>query len=309
MPTQVHEVVRAAGWLDERLVHVCSWTTIFVLGGCASLLGIDDFAPPDAAPDAVSADASPRTCFDRWMAGTIQLRPATPVAVFATSATERDPTVTPGGLYAATTAFGMSFDIGFSELRAGAFVAPIRIDALSSAQADSKVAFGADTTIIATERSGGSGASDLWEYRGGTFSQAPFVNVNTPAAQFDPWVSSDGMALLYSATQSGTQVIVVSTRSSFVAPFAAPFVVPGIATPSADPWVSADSTLLLFASNGRLFYARRTEQDPGFSMATAIPDVDSGMQEADPVLSDDGCTLYFSSNRAGTFDIFRAEVE
>ena len=101
----------------------------------------------------------------------------------------------------------------------------------------------------------------------------------------------------------------VSRRSSFVEPFAAPFVVPGLPAPSADPWVSADSTLLLFASSGRLFYARRTEQEPGFSMVTAIPDVDSGMQEADPVLSDDGCTLYFSSNRAGTFDIFRAEVE
>jgi hypothetical protein len=41
-----------------------------------------------------------------------------------------------------------------------------------------------------------------------------------------------------------------------------------------------------------------------------IPMVNSDVADGDPALSDDGCTLYFSSARAGvgTYDLYQAVV-
>ena len=52
--------------------------------------------------------------------------------------------------------------------------------------------------------------------------------------------------------------------------------------------------------NGELWYATRPARDVPFSAPQPVPGVnDPAAYQGDPYLTPDGCTLYFSSDRAG----------
>lgn len=58
-----------------------------------------------------------------------------------------------------------------------------------------------------------------------------------------------------------------------------------------------------------LYYATRTSATTGFGTPVKIMAISTSAIEADPVLSRDGCELYFDSNRnGGRFHLFRARV-
>ncbi|HEY0195445.1 MAG TPA: hypothetical protein VGC42_30225, partial [Kofleriaceae bacterium] len=68
--------------------------------------------------------------------------------------------------------------------------------------------------------------------------------------------------------------------------------------------------LILFSSNrgsgsNNLWYATRTDVAQPFGAPAQVPTVNSAVDEGDPFLSEDGCTLYFSRRNA-TFDLYKA---
>jgi hypothetical protein len=79
-----------------------------------------------------------------------------------------------------------------------------------------------------------------------------------------------------------------------------------------DAQLSEDGLLILFSSTGDdsdpgdLFAARRGSLGEPFGEPTPLQGVNSAADDRDPWLSPDGDTLYFSSNRDGHFEIYRA---
>ena len=59
---------------------------------------------------------------------------------------------------------------------------------------------------------------------------------------------------------------------------------------------------------GNLWYAVRAQPDAAFGAPALVPGVNSDCNDGDPHLSADGCRLYFSSDRAGTYDLYVATV-
>src|SRR5882757_9314911 len=88
--------------------------------GCGSLLGVHDFAGPDVDA-AGSGDGAPATCWDRWRDGSVMLSPPQPLAALASTASDRDPSLSADG----ATLFwssnrGNMFDIWLATRGAGA---------------------------------------------------------------------------------------------------------------------------------------------------------------------------------------------
>lgn len=58
-----------------------------------------------------------------------------------------------------------------------------------------------------------------------------------------------------------------------------------------------------------VWYATRPDTATGFGTPVAIPIVNSAVDEADPMLSADGCELFFSSRRnGGDHDLFVVQI-
>jgi len=62
------------------------------------------------------------------------------------------------------------------------------------------------------------------------------------------------------------------------------------------------------AGAGNLWYATRASAAVDFGPPQLVPSVNSDLDDGDPVLSADGCELYFASNRAGKYHLFRVRV-
>jgi WD40-like Beta Propeller Repeat len=81
-----------------------------------------------------------------------------------------------------------------------------------------------------------------------------------------------------------------------------------------DPSASGDGLSLVFrtnatgASNGDdLYWSSRTNVANDFSKGTPIASVNTSFSEVQPFLVPDGSSLYFSSNAAGNYDIYRTQ--
>jgi hypothetical protein len=113
-------------------------------------------------------------------------------------------------------------------------------------------------------------------------------------------------------------------RASVADDFVAPALVPGTSSFNAPelanlagPTLYDDERLLLFSAfpqgagaHSSLWYATRPSATASFGAPTQVPAVNAGgTDELNPVLSADGCELYFSSTRnGGKLHIFHAQV-
>jgi Tol biopolymer transport system component len=115
------------------------------------------------------------------------------------------------------------------------------------------------------------------------------------------------------------QRIVRSTRAP-AEDFPVPAVVPELDSGAgdADPALSLDERVIVFSSarggslgGGNLWYAVRLSTTQAFGMPKEVPDLNTAANDGDPWLSDDGCRLYFASDRvaASGWEIFVATAE
>jgi hypothetical protein len=150
------------------------------------------------------------------------------------------------------------------------------------------------------------------EERGGAFSPAAaLAGINSAGEDGTPLLSADGRSLYFHSTRPGglgNRDVWLSTRADAGAEFAAPTLLAGINGPDVDhlPWVSRDELTLLWATNriggvgqGDIWIARRNSRSDGFSGVAPLSGVNGTSNEGRAVLSNDGLTVYFASERPG----------
>ena len=152
--------------------------------------------------------------------------------------------------------------------------------------------------------------------RGAAFSAAVKVTIQGfTSIQAEPFLSLNGLNLYFAsyAPQSSTDrnLWVASRADTSVASFSNAQQLSGVNTTSyeARPWLSDDELTIYFVSGraaGRgdydIWTATRASVTGAFSTPTNLPaTIDTTSRDESPILSKDGLTLYFSSDRAGGF--------
>ncbi|HEU4732521.1 MAG TPA: hypothetical protein VFT22_31720 [Kofleriaceae bacterium] len=318
-----------------------------VLGGCGfSARAVGDDPPPPPPDDAregvieVDAPAMPaKDCWSQWLDGPLALSTPRPLEHQSdTSVTERDPWVSPDGLrlyYACDPNGAPQSQVCLAtrtktEDPFGTGDPVTNVNVAGAAQGGASLTEDELTLILTSDRPGGSQFDFYLSTRGDRTATFPSGDVrflgavNAPGTQhFDPSLTADGLKLyLAPIPPGGVQHIFLSTRATPADLFDAPRLVPVVndATKAdADPAVSRDERVIVFSSfrptgvpatgATNLWYATRHDPTADFGPPRPIPDVNSDKDDGDPRLADDGCTLYFSSNRDGTTrDLYRATV-
>jgi hypothetical protein len=281
----------------------------------------------DAAVDAVVPVTG---CYVHWFAGDLAI--ATPVAVPAGDpfADSRDPWVSRDGLrlYLSRGFNDTSHDIYLATRVATSmpFGTAAKVDNLSMSEDDTRPALTADEQLIVLARNSNGAAFDIFMAVRPTTMQefaAPddrhLINVNAGGGDhYDPFLSGDGRRLYLSPATDRGQKILVASRPDLDADFGTPIPVglPGNANLDADPAVSPDERVIVFTSdraNGPggtdLWYATRPDTQHPFGAPILVPVVNGLKNEGDPMLTADGCELYFASNQdRPNYQIFSAAI-
>jgi hypothetical protein len=193
------------------------------------------------------------------------------------------------------------------------FAAPMPLADLNTAANEDAIFLGDDrlTALFSTDRPGGSGGYDLWvavrsDLQAPFSAPSPVPGLNSANDERQPVLSGDSLHL-YFMSNHGTSAfrIVEATRNAVTGGFAPPVDVAGLASGVGDvsPWLSKDGTQIYFGSGrtgglgGNDIYVADLSS-AGASNVVDLTAVDSVDDDASPVLSRDGLTLYFASKRA-----------
>ncbi len=313
-------------------------------GGDGSAAELDarsaDAAPPDAAVlDGTGAgNEGTNDCIGRWIDHTVQFtapRQLTELssAISATmTTTEHDPWVSEDGLrlyFARNPGMKGGSDIYLATRVSptASFGTPENLVNLNSDADEDRPALSGDelTIVIARNPTIGTGKARILLARREQ-SSSPLPSTNDDLTQIinagdtdhrDPFLSRDGLRLYFAPTgTTGFQQIRVAARASTSAAFSAPAAVRGVDRSNAsdaDPAVSNDERILVFSSTDlggtNLWYATRLVAGDDFGAPVPIMGLNSVVSDSDPMLSADGCELYFSSTRGSGRHIYRAAVK
>jgi Tol biopolymer transport system component len=294
----------------------CSFSTSG--GAIDASVVVDRDAPPDGSPDGSSP-----SCLDRWMAHDVDFLPPTRLVALGSTADDRDPYISGDQLrlyFASERTVTSKVYVSTRSSVSDSFPTPALATDLNSTSSDSKISITADdeTVVIASSRAGSdSGSVDLWLGARATttlpfagFTRTPFPTVNTSDYQLDPEIGSDGLRIYYADTIA--QRIVVASRAASLNVFGSPTILINSGFGDSDPSLSPDEKLLLFSSNrptgmggGDMWYTTRASATATtLDEPMPVPLVNGPSSDGDPSLSRDGCTLYFSSNRDGNYELY-----
>ncbi len=279
-------------------------------------------APPGDAPlDA----APPSACMVKWMTGTVALTNPTQLTLLGSVFSDRDPFISSDDLrlyFSSERSGGGDIYVASRSSPLAPFGLPVVATDLDSASYDSRVSMTANELIAveASDRPGTAGNTDLWlATRTSTsdgfsgFTRAPFGATNDFDPQLDPEVNAAGTRVYFA--DGYPQRIVVISRTDPSAAFG-PMVdlIPGGG--DSDPALSVDERLILFGSTrgggpggGDIWYTTRASAvTMTLDTPKLVPAVNGAGSDGDPALSDDGCTLYFSSYRSGNWELYVSTV-
>jgi Tol biopolymer transport system component len=274
-------------------------------------------------------------CLSMWMTGKVAF--TTPNKLINQSSmtdSERDPWVSPDGLrlYYAFSQDNDNTDIYLatrSDTHAVFGQGTSLVNLNKSTTNDGRPALTPDekTLVMTSDRDSKNGQFNILIVTRTDTSQTfatpddkdTMANVNASNVNhFDPFISADGLHLYFAPESPTQQHINVASRSDSHSAFSngQPLAINAAGSLDADPAVSNDDKILVFSSNRAggsgdtdLWYATRTDPSQDFAAAKPIPNVNSGAADGDPMLSADGCSLYFSSTRgSGSYDLYSAAV-
>ncbi|HEX4132873.1 MAG TPA: protein kinase [Pirellulales bacterium] len=166
------------------------------------------------------------------------------------------------------------------------------------------------TLIFETNRSGLLGEGDLWIAERASID-APFTapanlgpTVNSPEREMSPWLSGDGLTLVFNSNRNKSTDQVnqfMATRTARGEPFRAAVPLPGV---KAKGWawnvaMSADGLRLISSDGAALFEATRQDAQGTFGARKSLS-VNSGAVEFCPWLSADDRVLLFNRRPATT---------
>jgi len=284
----------------------------------------------DGGGDGSSGDGATLTCLQAWHAGTIRFATPTQLTELASTGTsQRDPFLTPDETTIYFNALSQGVTHIYSATRAGVadpFGAVMQDSALDSGQNESKFTMTSDglDAIYSSDRNGGAGGADLWETTRldttqdfGMSNEVNLTKVDTAGDEYDPELLGNGLELYFAPISTSPQTIYVTTRAALGQKFATPTPVTELNSGDgdADPAPSFDDTIILFTSarpaslpGKNLWYATRSTTALPFGPPQLVPDLNSGVDDGDPWLSEDGCRVYFTRDNTITGTTFRVYV-
>ncbi len=198
------------------------------------------------------------------------------------------------------------------------FATPTNGGLLNSPQEDGDGTLGNDGLVIYfdTKR---LGFYQLYQVKRGTINDAfgyaapiPFVSFGA-ANDFEPFVTKDGQRMLFVSDRDPKigKSDVYRTQIGSNGYFDPPVAVPELSVANTriyDPILSLDELTIYFASDrpdvqakGKLdiWTAKRPSLAAPFTTPKLVPELNTTSSEGPSQLTDDGCTLYFTSDRAG----------
>lgn len=266
-------------------------------------------ADTDASDDAMGLD-----CSAAWQATTMTFLAPVDVTPFDTVGRDHDPVLLPDRLTMYFSSSRPGSANGDDDVWRATRPGPDepwdqleRIVSLSSGL-DEGAFFTRDdlTGWQSTERTGGEGASDLWQATRTTtaepfaLSQLTLANINDNTPQFDAWVSLDQLRLYYSV--DGT--LLVSERALPSEPWPAATAVSGadLGNGAYDPTLTADELALVFTADDvdsvrDIYVATRPSRTAAFGPRLRLPISIDGAYDYDAWLSPDACEVYWASDR------------
>jgi Tol biopolymer transport system component len=297
---------------------------------------------PGGASPGSDSPVGQTDCFQHWFDGgsSLALSPPQQLTALSSAGNDRDPWISADGrrLYFDRDpgAHGKT-DIYLANRNSPAedFAGANPVDNLDTADDEGRCSLNADETILVFSGNHGtsSGRFQLFVSKRAdmvqplpspsTPDQALVASVNTTTDNyFDPFLTKDGLTLYLAPLLAGSQQqITVTTRTGIDQDFPVSVPVPVINVANggdADPAVSRDDRIIVFSSHRpagagfgatNLWYATRQSPTADFTTPRLIPNVNGDKDDGDPVLSDDGCELYFSSTRnGGKYHLFHAQV-
>lgn len=138
------------------------------------------------------------------------------------------------------------------------------------------------------------------------------VELSSGTAEGAPEVSGDGLSLYMTSMRAGTFDIWLATRTDRTQPWSPPQPVTELNSPGED-FSSAptdDQLTIVFTSDrnasAEIFLSTRATSDTTWNTPLDLVEVGGTFHDAGPMLSSDGLTLFFDSNRTGTNDLYEA---
>jgi Tol biopolymer transport system component len=285
---------------------------VLVVGACGSVAVRSPDGGVDVAPDAGPARCVPTAPF------------GAPVRVdeINTATSEYEARLSSDELTIYFSRSGTSSDIytATRESRDAVFHPP---SPLKFVNTDSSNEYGPSVTAdgrtlyLASTRAPSRGV-DLWVATRPTlvadFSTPALVaNVNFSADDLDPFISADDRILYWWVQDSTGWKIYQATRGNGEFSAGTPVDELNSSGNNAHPVVSADLRTVYFDSDrpgglGRfdIYVATRTVASDRFGRPTLVTEVNSSAGDSPTWVSDDGCVLYFSSDRSGNSDVYMA---
>lgn len=198
---------------------------------------------------------------------------------------------------------------------------PEPVEELNSPQADDtpEVSIDGLTITLASDRNGAPGGIDLFVSSRLTREDVwdepqPIADLNSNGAEYAAVMDAAGARLVFNRDVAGNSLDLFGAARDG-AGWTMPAQLVGLSTVSyeADSHLSDDSLELYFTadlpgSEGHdLYRTRREAPDGDFGAPERVVELVSPQADEDPWVSPDGRTIYFSSERSGNREIYRAE--
>jgi hypothetical protein len=322
----------------------CRLGLCVVLGACgfrsaASAVPGDDTGSSGSdggTGGAIDGPAAADTCWSHWMDGTVAIvaDSAKEITELSLGITDRNPWISSDGMTMYFTrdlgdSNGTDTYVATRTTPTGTFDGGTRIMNVGTPDHENRVWLTSDqlTMVISTDHVATRQLEIHMDVRGpGAGFATPTANhlaaVNSPGSERDdPWLSDDGLHLYWAADTNDSKLqIRMSTRASTSDDFDTPSVVGGFPngpTGFADPSLYQSEQLIVFstlppgaAGSTDLWYAQRSNATADFGPMIPIPVDTDTENEIDPVLSADGCDLYYASNHGHptVLQLFHAKI-
>jgi len=277
--------------------------------------------------------SAPPDCFGHWMDGSVVIDGSTVKEITELSSTGQDlePWISNDGLrmyFSRDLTPPGPGDIYFASRNSptGTFGMATAVTNLNTTGHEARAWLTSDelTVALSTTRDGPLSIDMATRGAGQPFAtpdNSHLAMVNAQGSErVDPFLTDDLLRLYFSANTGpgGEFQLWIAARSTAADDFDAPSLVPGINDNSLNEFVPTlyrGERLLVFSSYPNnatvdMYYATRSSATGSFGTAAQIPTVNTSSNEIGPVLSHDGCELYFASDRDADqhYHLFHARV-
>ena len=207
------------------------------------------------------------------------------------------------------------------------FMTPVLVTALNSSVGEGTPTVTGDLLEIyfKSNRAGGLGLHDIWmatrtSVTSSWSAPVPVVELNTTKSDESPEVAANGLTIWISSNRNVVAPatgddLFVSTRADRLSKWTTPVLVAELNSSAHDDGMSVvPSSLVAYFHSRRagteaIYRTSRTSVTAPWSTPVIVSGIDSSLDEENPWISPDECTIYFGSNRVAgmaAFDIYVA---